>query len=435
MSSTSESSLSEPYDKSLGEEFKQKILRSQYVLIDKIGVGTFSAVWLAINIKDYNLYAIKIQHTEHYYDGQKEAIFLEKIKKKGGCKNLPTLIEYFDVVNPIKRNYVNICIVMNLCIGSVYYMMSKAGFHDGFCVKIANKIMSDVINGVIFLNNMQYMHTDIKPENILIEGMNKIFVEFHTYVNVIKETKDINDAIQKMYKQLKLDKIPQKTVAYNESFKKFNSTKNELLQQYSSHMIIKFKNICNKYCDIEDNTLEPNYYKKHLNIPHDYDLLKCNYILSDFGTIKSFSKANDECIQTRYYRAPEVIVGCKWDYRVDIWSLGCVYFELLNNDLIFNPEPDDDDNYDENMHHLYWIHQLVDLDYTKLKKGKKYTRYYGENGLLYAGEIEKLEYKNILLENKKYEPNELEFIEMIFRNTLIDVNKRINLNELKNIFI
>ena len=80
MSSTSsDSSVSEPYDKSKGEEFKFMTLNDKYVLIDKIGAGTFSAVWLAICIKNMELYAIKIQHLSNYDDGEKEAKFLTKI--------------------------------------------------------------------------------------------------------------------------------------------------------------------------------------------------------------------------------------------------------------------------------------------------------------------------------------------------------------------
>ena len=28
-------------------------------------------------------------------------------------------------------------------------------------------------------------------------------------------------------------------------------------------------------------------------------------------------------IQSRYYRAPEVILGAKYDVAIDMWSLGC----------------------------------------------------------------------------------------------------------------
>ena len=43
-------------------------------------------------------------------------------------------------------------------------------------------------------------------------------------------------------------------------------------------------------------------------------------------------------IQTRQYRAPEVIIGAKYDTSADIWSLGTLTFELLTGDYLFDPK-------------------------------------------------------------------------------------------------
>jgi serine/threonine protein kinase len=424
MSSTSsDSSVSEPYDKSKGEEFKFMTLNDKYVLIDKIGAGTFSAVWLAICIKNMELYAIKIQHLSNYDDGEKEAKFLTKIMESGGCDNLPKLVEYFNVENPEDTDYVNICMVMNLCIGSVYQLMSRAGFSDGYNIKVANKIIYDVMKANYFLNKMRYIHTDIKPENVLIEGLNILFSEFREHV---KNSENINETMLNLYKSMKLDKLPKNTTIYKDKKSEFRQKKKAIFKNYSKQMIAKFKEICNKYTDEKDNTLDPNYYKKTFNMPHQYDLSKCNYILSDFGTVKSFDRDNTDVIQTRYYRAPEVLLECKWDYRADIWSIGCLYFELLNNDVIFNPNVEDDEQYSEDMHHLYWIHQLIDIDHIKLKSGKKYKKYYDQKGLKYEGEIEKLTFEEVICSDKEkeYTAYDIEFITNFLKKIFTDVDKR-----------
>jgi len=32
-----------------------------------------------------------------------------------------------------------------------------------------------------------------------------------------------------------------------------------------------------------------------------------------------------------YYRAPEILLGMDYDHKSDMWSLGCIFAELLNN--------------------------------------------------------------------------------------------------------
>ncbi len=35
-------------------------------------------------------------------------------------------------------------------------------------------------------------------------------------------------------------------------------------------------------------------------------------------------------VQSRSYRAPEVIVGLPYDQKIDVWSLGCILAELVS---------------------------------------------------------------------------------------------------------
>ncbi|KAL7589827.1 uncharacterized protein LOC111919707 isoform X1 [Lactuca sativa] len=40
-------------------------------------------------------------------------------------------------------------------------------------------------------------------------------------------------------------------------------------------------------------------------------------------------------VQSRSYRAPEVIIGNSYDQKIDIWSLGCILAELSSGDVLF----------------------------------------------------------------------------------------------------
>ena len=44
----------------------------------------------------------------------------------------------------------------------------------------------------------------------------------------------------------------------------------------------------------------------------------------DFGSSCLEKETVYTYIQSRYYRAPEVILGLPYDRKIDIWSLGCI---------------------------------------------------------------------------------------------------------------
>ena len=66
------------------------------------------------------------------------------------------------------------------------------------------------------------------------------------------------------------------------------------------------------------------------------DSLVCT--LTDFGngcwTYKHFT----EDIQTRQYRAPEVLIGQTYNETTDLWSCAAMFFELMTGDFMFDPK-------------------------------------------------------------------------------------------------
>lgn len=57
--------------------------------------------------------------------------------------------------------------------------------------------------------------------------------------------------------------------------------------------------------------------------------------LVDFGSSCYQTDTLTTYIQSKAYRAPEVIIGGAYNTKIDIWSLGCVIAELLTKEVLF----------------------------------------------------------------------------------------------------
>ena len=63
--------------------------------------------------------------------------------------------------------------------------------------------------------------------------------------------------------------------------------------------------------------------------------------LCDFGSAKKLvaGEPNVSYICSRFYRAPELIFGAvEYTPAIDVWSMGCVMAEMLNNTPLFPGE-------------------------------------------------------------------------------------------------
>jgi len=64
--------------------------------------------------------------------------------------------------------------------------------------------------------------------------------------------------------------------------------------------------------------------------------------LIDFG-LGNFADGNlSSLVQSRYYRAPEVLFNLQYDISIDWWSLGCIMYELHTGKVLFEGTDDND---------------------------------------------------------------------------------------------
>ena len=337
-SSDSEYSISsdDEYYGNNGDEFNNELLNKKYLLIKKIGYGAFSSVWLSYNYLDKKYYAIKIQNHEDIYEGKIEVKILNKLKKIS-CSYISNLIDNF-IEEKNSEKY--ICMVFDLCICNVYQIIRHE--RNKLNLDIIKKIIRQTLFALTELHKLNYYHTDIKPENLLIVGINPI------HKIIIEQYESQN--FSKIFEGLKLAHFNSNNLNINKTShkKKFNKTKKDELLKKTNSIILSKINFNDDDNSESENDEDYTFSSDIIN--------EINIKLTDFGTVYKISDKEDEEIQTRHYRSPEVILGLIHNEKVDIWSVGCMTLELLCNIILF--DPDKDETFDRDFYHLHDIQKL-----------------------------------------------------------------------------
>ncbi len=77
------------------------------------------------------------------------------------------------------------------------------------------------------------------------------------------------------------------------------------------------------HCDVKPENLMIKSYSKS------------QFKLIDFGSACFIHDHLSSYVQSRFYRAPEIILGCQYDYKIDVWAFGCVLVELFMGKVLF----------------------------------------------------------------------------------------------------
>lgn len=98
------------------------------------------------------------------------------------------------------------------------------------------------------------------------------------------------------------------------------------VRTYAKQLFIALKHLRNcgvLHCDIKPDNMLVNEAKNVLK-------------LCDFGNAM-FAGKNEVTpyLVSRFYRAPEIILGLQYDHPLDIWSVGCCLYELYTGKVLF----------------------------------------------------------------------------------------------------
>ena len=195
---------------------------------------------------------------------------------------------------------------------------------------------------------------------------------------------------------------------YSKSIKNYLTEKKKIINDYEYRIkyIIKDKIILNindekKQLELK-TSLQKDLYQLFLDIDENIRIKICHFGNACYSN-HHFSRE----IQTRQYRAPEIILGINYNETVDIWSLACIVFEMITGDYLFEPRQKDKSFSKDDDHLAQFIELLDRIPKNFALSGTESKRFFTKDGKLgRINSLHKCLLKDVLIKKYHFKKNE-----------------------------
>ncbi|XP_038872591.1 SRSF protein kinase 3-like [Salvelinus namaycush] len=302
------------------------IFIDRYQVVKKLGWGHFSTVWLGWDIEKRRFVALKVVKSAPTFTetGLDEIKLLKCVRDSDPSDpKRDTVVQLIDDFKVSGVNGEHVCMVLEVLGHQLLKWIIKSNY-TGLPLPCVKSILRQVLQGLDYLHTKcKIIHTDIKPENILLRVDDVYVQELAADTNL---------------QELPVSPAPTSCSGFSET----DMLVNLLKPQNADEISIK---------------------------------------IADLGNACWVYKHFTEDIQTCQYRSVEVLIGADYGTPADIWSTACMAFELATGEYLF--EPHSGDNFSREEDHIAHIIELLGpLPSQFALSGRNSRRYFNHKGHL-----------------------------------------------------
>ncbi|KAG8813727.1 hypothetical protein FRC19_002220, partial [Serendipita sp. 401] len=288
--------LGMPADKGYGWpkfEFDDKIGQDQrYTIVRKLGWGMHSSTWLVHDSVDKKYVAVKAL-TGYMTDLSNRKVTWEAnaLKKLSASPISPHCVQLLDqfIVTGSGSAGEHLCFVMPLYGGDVMSIF-KANKKKPFPLPLVKRILLHILRGIAHAHSRGVIHTYLKSDNFFFEST--------------LTSGDVDRCVR--------DDPPRRHPG-----------------------------------EMSEDGIVSSAVSQPLPMISMDAALRATYVLGDFGCAADATIYNGHTITSPALRPPEVFLKGGWTPEADIWTFGCIIFELIIGRTLFAHRADEERNLDE----------------------------------------------------------------------------------------
>ncbi|KAF8323237.1 kinase-like protein [Clavulina sp. PMI_390] len=261
-------------------EFGERVgPNNRYTIARKLGWGMGSSTWLARDERDGGFVAVKAltgYHTDLYEKAVTwEADAFRLLSYQPRSPHCTPLLNEFTVEGKGSSGS-HMCFVMPVYGGDVKALQRSRPAH--FPLPLAKRISLHLLRGLAHMHERGVVHTDLKHDNI-----------FYTTTKTSEDIEEwmANDPPRRNEPEFSDDGVMQSAVS------------------------------------------------QPLPIISEEEVLQATYVLGDFGVAHPSKLHPNREVSPVALRSPEVYLGAGWDKPTDIWSFGCLVYEIVTGTNLF----------------------------------------------------------------------------------------------------